>query len=74
MRQFNIDFIKPEHVYRIYKENNDLVILSVDRRETRFTNLTEEEMKTIVGEIKSLGIAKRYNLEVYNDRYEAENH
>lgn len=74
MIQFNIDFIKPEHVYRIYKDINDLVVLSVDRRETRFTNLTEEEMKTIVGEIKALGIARRYNLEVYNDRYEAENH
>ena len=74
MRQFNIDFIRPEHIYRIYKDNNDLVILSVDNRETRFTNLTEEEMRTMVSEIKALGIAKRYNLEVYNDRYEAENH
>ena len=74
MRQFNIDFIKPEHVYRIYKDNNDLVVLGADNREIRFANLTEEEMKTIVREIKSLGRAKRYNLEVYNDRYEAENH
>lgn len=74
MRQFNIDFIKPEHIYRIYKDNNDLVVLSADDVEIRFANLTEEEMKTIVSEIKSLGRAKRYNLEVYNDRYEAENH
>lgn len=74
MRQFNIDFIQPEHIYRIYKENNDLVILSVNQRETRFTNLTEEEMKTLVTDLKILGRAKRYNLEVYNGRYEAENH
>ena len=74
MRQFNIDFIQPEHIYRIYKENNDLVVLSVNKRETRFTNLTDEEMKTLIVDLKMLGRAKRYNLEVYNDRYEAENH
>jgi len=74
MRQFNIDFIQPEHIYRIYKENNDLVVLSVNKRETRFTNLTDEEMKTLIADLKMLGRAKRYNLEVYNDRYEAENH
>lgn len=74
MRQFNIDFIQPEHIYRIYKENNDLVILSVNQRETRFTNLTEEEMKTLVADLKMLGRTKCYNLEVYNGRYEAENH
>ena len=74
MRQFNIDFIQPEHIYRIYKENNDLVILSVNQRETRFTNLTEEEMKTLVADLKMLGRTKCYNLEVYNDRHEAENH
>lgn len=74
MRQFNIDFIRPEHIYRIYKENNDLVILSVNQRETRFTNLTDGEMKTLIADLKMLGRAQRYNLEVYNDRYEAENH
>jgi len=61
MRQFNIDFIQPEHIYRIYKENNDLVVLSVNKRETRFTNLTDEEKEKLTKGLQ-LWLAMKYVL------------
>lgn len=74
MRTFNISHIEPTNVYRIYKENNDLVILTVDNRETRYCDLTEDERDKLISQIKQKGRDVRYNLEVYNGEYEAKNH
>lgn len=74
MRTFNISHIEPTNVYRIYKENNDLVILTVDNRETRYCDLTEDERDNLISQIKQKGRDVRYNLEVYNGEYEAKNH
>ena len=74
LRTFNISHVQPKHIYRIYKEGNDLVIITVDNRETRYCDLTEEERDTLISQIKQKGREARYNLEVYNGFYEAKNH
>lgn len=74
MRQFNLNYLQIPHIYRVYKENNDLVISFVANRETRYIDLTTEEMERLINAIKEKGRSMRYNVEVYNGLDEAKNH
>ena len=65
MRQFNIDFIQPEHIYRIYKENNDLVVLDdTYQRIFRVDNITELQQidESLGADIGTLGFVNEENL------------
>ena len=74
MRTFDLETIKPYSIYRVYKEENNLIIVTIHNRKTIFENLNAEEMDILIEQLKNKCLKKRCNLEVYNDRYEAENH
>lgn len=74
MRTFNIEHINPAHVFRVYKDGNDLVIWSVTNDTCTYPNLTKEEMDTLIRSLKEHFNSKRFGLEVYNGLDEAKNH
>ena len=73
MRTFNLDDIKPQDVYRVYKNGNDLVILYVMCHKTVFPNLTQEEMDVLIKRLQEKFSKERIILEVYENEYEAKN-
>lgn len=73
MRIFNLDDIKPQDVYRVYKNGNDLVILYVMCHITVFPNLTQEEMDVLIKRLQEKFSKERIILEVYENEYEAKN-
>lgn len=74
MRIFNLDDVKPQDVYRVYKNGNDLVILYVMYHTTVFPNLTQEEMNDLIKGLQERFSKERIILEVYENEYEAKNH
>ena len=74
MRIFNIDDIKPHNVYRVYKDNNDLVVVYATYHSTTFSDLTPEEMGNLIEELKEKFTNSKIALEVYENEYEAKNH
>ena len=73
MRIFNLDDIKPQDVYRVYKNGNDLGILYVMCHTTVFPNLTQEEMDVLIKRLQEKFSKERIILEVYENEYEAKN-
>lgn len=73
MRIFNLDDIKPQDVYRVYKNGNNLVILYVMCHTTVFPNLTPEEMDVLIKRLQEKFSKERIILEVYENEYEAKN-
>lgn len=73
MRIFNLDDVKPQDVYRVYKNGNDLVILYVMRHTTVFPNLTQEEMNILIKGLQEKFSKERIILEVYENEHEAKN-
>lgn len=73
MRIFNLDDVKPQDVYRVYKNGNDLVILYVMYHTTIFPNLTQEEMDNLIKRLQEKFSKERIVLEVYENEYEAKN-
>ena len=74
MKIFNLESIKPSDIYRVYIEENSLVILTTHNRKTVYENLDNEEMENLIQELKNKCLKERYNLEVYNGFNETKSH
>lgn len=71
VRHFNLENINPCNIYRVYAENNDLVLWYSHRHETRYQNLTAEEKEELIENLKTLFAKNHITWEVYNGRDEA---
>lgn len=66
-----LDFVNPLNIYRVYKENDNLILLTVDNRKTIFSHLNKASMKNLIEELQAKFKENYLILEVYNGLDEA---
>lgn len=71
MRTFNLNNIEPFTIFRVYKENKDLVLWQCNNHEIRYCDLTIKEEEKLINDLKELFHKNHMVLEVYNGFNEA---